>query len=118
MKSVKVVYNSDFGGFSLSLEAVLLARKLSGNPKWGGATIKGDIYEDSGKPVDFDYGYIDIKRTDPILVAVVEQLGSEKASGDCASLAIAIVSGPYRIDEYDGREAVNTPNDYEWEQPE
>lgn len=30
----KIAYNADYGGFSLSREAVELARKLSGNPKW------------------------------------------------------------------------------------
>ena len=31
----KVVYNACYGGFSLSREAVILARELSGDPEWG-----------------------------------------------------------------------------------
>ena len=111
----KVVYNACYGGFSLSREAVLLARKYSKNPKWGGATIKGDIY-DSGQVCNSDYGYIDdlIARHDPILVKVVEELGVEKAGGSLSNLKIAEVDGPYRIDEYDGFESVETPNSYDW----
>jgi len=117
---MKIVYNDCFGGFSLSRAAVLRAREISGDPKWGGATIEGDIYSDSGKRVDHDYGHVyDIRRSDPILVQVVEELGS-KANGGSASLAIAEVpSGTsYRIDEYDGNEQVMTRDDYDWETAE
>lgn len=111
---MKVVYNASFGGFSLSREAVLRAREISGNPLWGGPCIKGDTYS-SGESVDHDYGHIDgIKRSNPILVQVVEELG-EKANGSCADLAIVDVRPPYRIDEYDGRETVMTPSDYDWQ---
>ena len=112
----KVVYNNCYGGFSLSREAVLLGRKLSNDPKWGGPCIIGDFF-DSKTPVERDYGHCDdLSRSDPILVAVVEQLG-KKANGDCASLAIEIIpSGMfYRIDEYDGNERVMTQNDYKWD---
>ena len=57
-----------------------------------------------------------VSRHDPILVQVVEELGG-KASGDCAKLAIAEVSGPYRIDEYDGSESVQQPDGYDWITP-
>ena len=109
----KVVYNACFGGFSLSREAVLLARELSGNPKWGGTAIKGDTYE-CGKLCESDYGYIKgIERHDKTLVEVVERLG-DSASGSCSDLQIEEVGGPYRIDEYDGAESVETPDSYEW----
>lgn len=114
----KVVYNACFGGFGLSRAAVLLARKLSGDPLWGGATIKGDVYPGGKLIVERDYGHVpDICRTDSILVQVVETLGSGKASGDCAKLAIQEVPEGchYRIDEYDGKERVMTKDDYEWE---
>jgi hypothetical protein len=57
-----------------------------------------------------------IVRHDSILVQVVEELG-EKANGMCAKLAIEEVSGPYRIDEYDGSESVETPGSYDWITP-
>jgi hypothetical protein len=110
----KVVYNSCYGGFSLSREAILRAREISGDPKWGGSKIKGDEWS-PGKPVDRDYGFIDgIQRHDPVLVQVVEELGS-KASGGLSNLKIEDISGTvYRIDEYDGNESVETPPDMEW----
>lgn len=112
---MKVVYNNGFGGFSLSREAILLARKISGNPNWGGPCIIGDCY-DSGAAVGFDYGYVhDIFRHDPVLVQVVDELGSA-ANGACASLAIEEIPDgtPYRIDEYDGAESVETKDSYDW----
>ena len=52
MSGTKVVYNGCYGGFSLSREAILLARELSGNPTWGGACLKGEIYEETGEEVN------------------------------------------------------------------
>lgn len=49
-------------------------------------------------------------RHDPILVQVVEELGSKVASGEHAELKIfETESKLYRIDEYDGMEYVVTP---------
>ena len=110
---IKVVYNNCYGGFSLSREAVLLGRKISGDPTWGGPCIKEDTRYD-GTTVDWDYGYTEIPRHDPVLVQVVEELNPDASSGECAGLAIAEVSGPYRIDEYDGWESVQEPDDLNW----
>ena len=56
-----------------------------------------------------------LKRHDPDLVAVVEALGKE-VNGTFSELAIAeIDEDKYFIDEYDGREAVVTPDDLYWE---
>jgi len=87
----KVVYNACYGGFGLSEEAKKLGEQLSGDPKWG-----NDIWN--------------MERTDPILVQVVEQLGSEKASGIYAKLTIEHLKNGqlYRITEYDGMESVDT----------
>ena len=57
--------------------------------------------------------YGDAVRHDPALVQVVEEL-KDKANGMCAKLRIDEVSGPYRIDEYDGYESVETPGSYDW----
>ncbi len=111
----KIAYNACFGGFSLSREAVLLGRRLTGE-NWCPCSIKGDLYED-GLPVEYDYGGgRGMTRTDPILIQVIEELGPA-ASGEFAKLAIAEVpSGTrYRIDEYDGNERVMTVQDYQWE---
>lgn len=113
---IKVVYNDCYGGFGLSREAVLLARKLSGNPNWGGPCIIGDVYA-GGVLVADDYGHCDnVARTDEFLVKVVEILG-DKANGRYAKLKITSVpkGTKYRIDEYDGMESVMCMDDYHWD---
>ena len=67
-------------------------------------------FEDSFVCLDWE-----LDRTDPDLIKVIEELGSEAASGDCSSIAIAdIGESKYHIDEYDGWETVITglPDDY------
>ena len=118
----KVVYNACYGGFSLSTAAVLRERELSGNPKWADATLPGEMYGDGSGPCkgfsSYDSVHIDnsFPRHDQTLVRVVEELG-DKASGALAKLRIAEVSGPYRIDKYDGSESVETPDSYDWIKP-
>lgn len=57
-----------------------------------------------------------IKRTDPALIQVVEELGKE-ANGDYAELTVVdIISNKYRICEYDGTEWIETPNSIKWEE--
>lgn len=56
------------------------------------------------------------KRTDPILVQVVEELGN-KANGECAELSVVEFSdNKYRICEYDGLEWIETPDSIQWEE--
>lgn len=112
----KIAYNACYGGFSLSNEAILLARQISGDPKWGDAVLKGEAYGDGSIcNSDWDSHHVDVPRTDPTLIKVIEQLG-EKAGGMCSNLKIAnLPEGTrYRIVEYDGFESVKTPDDYEW----
>lgn len=90
----KVVYNSCYGGFGLSDEAVT----------W---------LETHGCPLNEVEGYCcdALPRHSPILVQCVEELG-EKASGEYADLKIEEIEGNvYRIDEYNGRETIITPDD-------
>jgi hypothetical protein len=91
----KIVYNACYGGFSLSDTAMQRYAELAG-------------YTDASDR--------DFNRADPLLVQVVEELGSA-ANGAHAKLRIAEVpaGSKYRIDEYDGAESVMTPDDYEWE---
>lgn len=93
----KVAYNACYGGFSLSKEASEYLR---------------DTY---GVDIDPDYGYVyDIERHDPRLIETIEKFG-EGASGCFSDLQIKeIESTMYRIDEYDGNEWVETPNDIKW----
>ena len=82
---MKVVINNCHGGFSLSEEAF---KELG--LKWEG------------------YGYPEMERNDPKLVACVEKLGSEKAGGGFAQLKIVEVPDnvDWYIEEYDGMEWV------------
>jgi hypothetical protein len=138
----KVVYNACYGGFNLSREACKRYWELQGKEVWIEDGDFMDMFtvwlvspeERLTRPKDwhslpleeriaFNEQYSkqtwsdhNISRHDPILVQVVEELG-DKANGMCAKLAIAEVSGPYRIDEYDGSESVETPGSYDWITP-
>ena len=59
----------------------------------------------------------DIERTDPILVSVVETMGSAAASGRYAELIVEeIPDGTlYKIDYYDGVESLITQDDDDWQ---
>ena len=134
----KVVYNACYGGFSLSREACKRYWELQGKEVWiedgkysGSFTVwlvppkeRVEQKEWSSMTMDERIAYNkkhseqtwynrNVERHDPVLVQVVEELG-EKANGECAKLAIAEVSGPYRIDEYDGSESVESPDSYDW----
>ena len=114
----KVVYNSDYGGFSLSLKAV----------EWLEANCKDNELREFIKSLCRDKCNSKLKdeficcyvsdwfedmRHHKDLVAVVEALGND-ANGRCAKLAIAtIYCNLYRIDQYDGAESVVTPEDNE-----
>jgi len=90
----KIVYNGCYGGFGLSEEAKERYAELTG--------------------CDPDFYDRELPRHDPALVQVVEELGDE-ANGFCAQLRIEEIEGTkYRIDEYDGYESVEQPNDIEW----
>ena len=95
---LKLVLNGCHGGFGLSDKAIEKLRKLKNVPPPPG---KGDYFH-----VDF-YDYD--KRSDPDLIAVVEELG-EEANGEFADLYIEEVGEHlldiYYIDEYDGYEYI------------
>lgn len=141
----KVVYNACYGGFSLSKEACQRYWEIKGQQVWiednkecpylGLWTVwltppeerlsrNEDWYSMSmDERIAYNKVYssqtwyhCDVDRHDPVLVQVVEELG-DKANGDFANLRIAEVDGPYRIDEYDGYESVETPDSYKWITP-
>ena len=121
----KIVINRCYGGFGLSDKAIKRYGEIKGinlvkipykNRDGEVSDFFGTWYRDGVEDDDNYFPMYDIERTDPALVQVVEELG-EEASGDCAKLAIAEVSGPYRIDEYDGAESVVEPDDYDWITP-
>lgn len=78
------------------------------NKDFGNVVNSEDISDEE------EYVFEDLPRHDKDLVAVVEELG-DKANGDCAELKVVeISSNLYRIDEYDGAESVETPEDIDW----
>lgn len=92
-----VVVNRCFGGFGVSQEGIEYLRK------------HGVEFEDE---YSLDY---DVPRHHPILIQMVRELGSERASGRYAKLEVIDLGDcpQYLIDEYDGFEDVQTP-DIEW----
>ena len=135
----KVVYNACYGGFSLSKEACQRYWDIIGQQVWiedsqWGFTVwlippeeRIEKKEWSSRTMDELIAYHleyskqtwynrNVDRHDPVLVQVVEELG-DKANGECAKLSIEEVYGPYRIDEYDGYESVETSATYDWITP-
>ena len=140
---MKVAYNACFGGFSLSAKATheYAKRKgitltwYEGSGSFGERTytktedLSGNAWElspltqDLGDEITGDYpegtyyykSHGDAFRSDPDLIAVIEELG-EEANGSCAELAITEIpdGAPYEIDEYDGSESVVPPR-YSWD---
>ena len=87
----KVVYNACYSGFSFSQEA----------EKW--IEERTDIW------------YRDLPRHHKLLVECVETLG-DKVNGQFSEICIKeIVQPEYKIDEYDGWEAVVTPDSIVWQ---
>ena len=100
---MKVVYNDCYGGFSLSNEALewLLERGSRGVELYKNAIL-------------WSKGTWRGPRHDPLLVECIETLG-EKANGRFGKLEIHELNGPkYIIDEYDGMETVEEPEDIQW----
>jgi hypothetical protein len=81
---MKIVINNNHGGFGLSKEALAL------------------FNERSGTIITHDFN---IKRNDPILVEIVEQLG-EAANRDYAELKVVEIPDDvqWTVEEYDGAE--------------
>ena len=107
---IKVVYNACYGGFSLSRKAALRLFEQ-------GVTEFGESLEAQKKMPSYygdHYSTCGLSRHDPRLVQVVEELG-EEANGAFADLQVDEIEGNrYRIDEYDGYENVQVPDDIEW----
>jgi len=107
---IKIVINSDFGGFGLSDDAFERYLELKGvefertYTKFGSSN-----YYKAGHTGDDDYylSYYDIKRDDPLLVQVVEEMQGE-ANGRHSSLKIVEIPDDVNwiLEEYDGAEHI------------
>jgi hypothetical protein len=130
---MKIVINSCYGGFSLSLEAarfmaerghaeaVRAVREYERDNAWIDAFKRTGVWPEECPhesikwlKIDAEYGqhrqflgYFDVERNDALLIAAVETLG-EKAGGECAKLTIVEIPDgvDWCIEEYDGKEHV------------
>ena len=104
----QVVVNSCWGGFGLSKPALMRYWALKGVET---IVVHDETFSSYDTLVNVETGEnlwdSDIERDDPILVAVVEEMG-EKANGSHARLRIADVPDDvaWTIEDYDGRETV------------
>lgn len=111
---MKIVINCDFGGFGLSnkgFELFLQKKGIEYEMVDAHYPIRGDIHDYYAKGhVGNDKHYLSYHsmcddRTDPALVAVVEELGRE-SFGWASNLKIIDIPDDvqWQLEEYDGRE--------------
>jgi len=105
---MKVVINSDYGGFSLSDEAIEAYAERKGitlrkEERNSDSVLSSDYYLDN----DEWFNCREIPRNDVELVRVVKELG-EKANGFAASLKVVEIPEDvdWYVEEYDGNEWV------------
>ena len=139
---MKIVINDDYGGFGLSPKGKQRYLELKGQKAYFYQRTSYELYNTTFERIDDidditdiffycttrDQGKLisdypenifysgSIKRNDPILVQVVEELGDE-ASGECATLKIVEIENGrwFKIDEYDGWESIQYRDiDDEW----
>ena len=127
---MKVVVNRCYGGFGLSEEAETEFLRRKGITAYHYSPKKGynmrqvmsvpeskfrelqKQFKNNPKELNHYYLYDKVSscmpRNDADLIAVVESMGSEKASGDYAELRIVEIPDDieWEIDEYDGMEKV------------
>lgn len=110
MKTIQVVYNACFGGFSLSKAAAHRLLELGVEEMAEEIKMREDP-KNSYLAGSYSWNG---SRHDKRLVKVVQELGDD-ASGQYSELKITTLHGDrYRIDEYDGNESVQQPDDIRW----
>lgn len=102
---VKVVYNACYGGFSLDRKAVERMADL------GSAWAQKELAANHDPRFFYSSGR-GLERHDPILVAVVEEMGDEASKSEKLRV-IELLGRRYKIEEYDGLETVIDPEDYD-----
>lgn len=106
----KIVVNRCYGGFGVSEKGV----------EWllsNGADPSKVMVRDSGLTgISWRFTTCLLERHDPLLVKMVETLGSEAASGENAALEVKELEQPlYRIQEHDGAEWIEEPAHVKWD---
>ncbi len=119
----KIAYNDCYGGFHLSRAATMRYAELKGitlypeergddwSTYWTVPPGEARNVPHSNWKLQFPYDR-ELRRDDPILIQVIEELGN--AAGKCIKIAELPDGAKWRIDEYDGKELVMTPDDYDW----
>ena len=104
---MKVVINSDFGGFSLSDQAIRDYAQRKGITLVEKEDRFGNTFFVNSEADENYFNDREIPRNDITLVAVVESLKDE-ANGFCASLKVVEIPEDvdWYIEEYDGNEWV------------
>jgi hypothetical protein len=95
---MKIVINTCYGGFGISKAAA----------QWLAERGCQDAINNLAS--DHFYAYsLSEDRNNPLLVEMVETLGSKMASGFCASLKVVEIPDgiEWEIDEYDGAESIH-----------
>ena len=75
------------------------------NKCWGGFSLS----EQAAEVLGLDSGYSDIDPTDPALIALIQERGSDWVSGRCAKLRIVEIpeeATDWEMNEYDGIESI------------
>ena len=114
----KIVLNKCYGGFEISDKAIKELLKRRGIKF---KTIKdeyGSVIFLNEKDEEIDLYYRDRLnvRTDEYLIKLIEEKGSEFASGCCSRLEVEEVQEgeKFIIDEYDGYEQIKYIDDFDW----
>jgi len=116
---MKVVINACYGGFGLSHKGYQRYAELVGKElTWRIDEITKKVYGEDVGPEDVSMGVHyeldgehfyagDLRRDDPIIIKVVEELG-EEANDSCASLRVVEIPNgvEWTIEEYDGNEHI------------
>lgn len=97
-QTIKIVLNREFGGFSISTEALEWLRKNGSE----------EAEETTYIPGQKSYLTYNDQRSHPLLVRCVEELGSKRASGENSRLEVWYFTIPtYAIIDQDGMESLS-----------
>ena len=102
-----VVVNRRYGGFGISVSAAERLLEL------GSKEVEIDLF-DEGTEHELTCVTFTGTRHDPLLIAVIRELG-ELANAKHANLEIVEIKGSqYRVTDYDGLESLSTPEGIRW----
>lgn len=102
---MKVLINSCYGGLGYSLKAIKMYLDAKG-VKYTNELI--DSYSLIILEDGTEFSYYSIRRDDPTIIQIFEEIGSKECSGDHSKLTcVEIPDGcNYYVDEYDGYENI------------